>query len=222
MRGAALRATSILQHMEERHETSPSNVAPDATSYTTVINAWARSREKDAAIQAEQVLQKAKESFAAGNELARPNALTYNSMINCYAKSNDRNASKKALTTLDLMKEICQTEGFEDCHPDVVTYTSAIDCVAKTRVAEAADNAEKLIQELEFLYEESDGDSRMKPNMRTYTSVSRHCCRVRMCCDLFSLVILFSTGYQRNCQEWSRPSSSSGNPRQDFGTSQGR
>lgn len=171
IKGAARRATAILKHMEQRYASSSSGIPPDTASYTTVINAWARSRERDASVRAEEVLQRAEEAFASGNDLAQPNALTYNSMINCYAKSNDPDASQKSLAILDLMKEKFQLEGFEDCRPDVVTYTSVIDTLARTRIAEAADIAENLMEELENLHESNPGDRRRQPNIRTYTSV---------------------------------------------------
>ena len=69
------------------------------------------------------------------------------------------------------MKEKCLEEGFEDCHPDYITYTSVIDTLAKKASLEASEMAESLLEELEDEYFKS-GDRRMKPNFRTYTSVS--------------------------------------------------
>lgn len=172
MPGAAARATAILSHMTERYETNSTNVSPDAASYTTVINAWARSREDNAVESAEEIFQLCEETFRKGNDRVKPNALTYNSLINCYAKSNHDDASEKAIRLLECMKERCKAPGFEDCHPDVVTYTSVIDTLAKKKSVEAAAKAEALLDELENAHKIAPDDPRLKPNVRTYTSVS--------------------------------------------------
>lgn len=176
MTGAARRATSILSHMTKRYEADKTNVSPDAASYTTVINAWARSREPDAVERAEEVFKLCEKSYRKGNHRVKPNTLTYNSLINCYSKSSDADASEKALGLLETMKEKCKAEGFEDCFPDVVTYTSCIDALAKRKSVEAAAKAESLLEELENAHKDAPDDHRLKPNVRTYTSVSERKC----------------------------------------------
>jgi hypothetical protein len=69
------------------------------------------------------------------------------------------------------MKKLALESENEDCRPDVVTYTSVIDTIAKQSSLEASEKAELLLEELETAYRESL-DPRMKPNIRTYTSVS--------------------------------------------------
>ena len=69
------------------------------------------------------------------------------------------------------MKQKSQEKGFKDCHPDVVTYTSVIDTLAKEASLEASEKAEALLEELELSYDQTS-DPRLKPNIRTYTSVS--------------------------------------------------
>ena len=69
------------------------------------------------------------------------------------------------------MKDRSQA-GAEWCAPDVVTYTSVIDALAKEQTAEATETAEKLLHELEIANSGSPNSERLKPNVRTYTSVS--------------------------------------------------
>lgn len=158
--------------MTKRYEAKTCDVPPDAASYTTAINAWARSREPDAVERAEEILSWCEESYRNGNLKAKPNSLTYNSLINCYSKSSMSSAAHKAMEVLETMKEKSKLEGFEDCRPDVVTYTSVIDALAKQKTAEAAEKAIQLLEELEQAYEQSPDGQRLKPNVRTYTSVS--------------------------------------------------
>lgn len=122
--------------------------------------------------RASEILEQCEESFRLGNERAKPNSLTYNSMINCYSKSRKPGASERAIAMLESMKEKGKMEGMEDCFPDVVTYTSVIDTLANEKTEEAAEKAEALLEELEEAYEKTPGDVRLKPNVRTYTSVS--------------------------------------------------
>lgn len=166
--------------MMKRYESGTSDVAPDAASYTTAINAWARSREIDAVERGEEVLGWCEQSFKLGNARAQPNTLTYNSMINCYSKSKG-GASDKALALLESMKERSKA-GAEECSPDVVTYTSVIDALAKEQTAEAAAKAESLLDELENANSASSDNERLKPNIRTYTSVrARSLCHTTFC-----------------------------------------
>lgn len=158
--------------MNERYLSNASDIFPDSASYTTVINAWSRSRDKDAVDRAEELIRRCEESFEQGNVDAKPNALTYNSLINCYAKSRLRGASEKALGVLSKMKKMSLADGVGDSNPDVVTYTSVIDTLAKEKSEKAAEVAISLLEELETAYAENPGDRRLMPNIRTYTSVS--------------------------------------------------
>ena len=103
--------------MTKRYEAKTSNVPPDSATYTTTINAWARSKEPDAVDRAEEILAWCEESFALGNHYAKPNSLTYNSLINCYSKSNSASAAEKALEVLELMKEKSTKDGFKIAVP---------------------------------------------------------------------------------------------------------
>jgi hypothetical protein len=164
--------------MEQRYAAGLSNVHPDATSYTTVINAWARSRDKDAVAQAEEVLRWSEEAHRSGIADAKPNALSYNSLINCFSKSYHSSASSRAVAVLNQMKEMSLEDGCDDCRPDVVTYTSVIDTLAKQSSYKASEDALHLLEELESAYEEAS-DPLLKPNIRTYTSVINAIARSR-------------------------------------------
>ena len=209
--------------MTKRYEAKTSNVPPDAATYTTAINAWARSKEPDAVDRAEEILAWCEESYALGNSQAKPNSLTYNSLINCYSKSFSANSAEKAMGVLDLMKEKSRMEGFEDCRPDVVTYTSVIDALAKQKSVEAGEKAIALLDELERAYEESQGDELLRPNVRTYTSVSLLqgveyiCCLyvVLMCSDMKTLLRIPFTDHQCHRTQWKESRQSRGHSREN-------
>jgi pentatricopeptide repeat protein len=181
-REGAMRATSILKHMEQRYNTNNTNIHPDAASYTTVINAWSRSRDSNTVKRAEEVLHRAEEAQEQGHLDVKLNTLTYNSMINCYAKSILPDAADRALSILEMLQVKGLKEGGRRFQPDIVTYTSVIDALAKKATLEASEKAETLLSEVETAFEQS-GDTRLRPNIRTYTSVSylRHVWRFSAC-----------------------------------------
>jgi len=154
--------------MEQRYNANRTDIHPDATSYATVINAWARSRERDAVERAEEAMERANQAHMNCPNLY-PNVMTFNSMINCYAKSNLPDASDRAIRVLEEMKEKCKVEAYRECRPDVVTYTSVIDTLSKAGTLEASEIALSLLSELETEYIQTK-DHTLKPNIRTYTS----------------------------------------------------
>mmetsp|Transcript_10992 Transcript_10992/g.16192 ORF Transcript_10992/g.16192 Transcript_10992/m.16192 type:complete len:1021 (-) Transcript_10992:273-3335(-) len=180
---AARRAEAILRRMEQRYEENIKKgvdrnniITPDVTTYTSVINAWARSREKDAASRAESVLKRMEKASSSSlsakeknsksaNFAARPTVLSYNTVLNAWAKSSYPEAADRALSLLKQLED-----GKRGVRPDVFTYTSAIDALAKSGTKKSAEKAEEILEKMEALYNET-GDDKVRPNVRTYTSV---------------------------------------------------
>ena len=69
------------------------------------------------------------------------------------------------------MKKLHKEENRSDCRPDVFTYTSVIDAVAKHGYPHMAEQAALLLTEVEDEYQRTRQEY-IKPNVRTYTSVS--------------------------------------------------
>eukprot|EP00591_Stephanopyxis_turris_P011872 CAMPEP_0195514572 /NCGR_PEP_ID=MMETSP0794_2-20130614/5911_1 /TAXON_ID=515487 /ORGANISM="Stephanopyxis turris, Strain CCMP 815" /LENGTH=223 /DNA_ID=CAMNT_0040642831 /DNA_START=124 /DNA_END=791 /DNA_ORIENTATION=+ len=108
-RKAAEEAQSILYQAEENYQNYKKRiesnddeggiipVIPDTISYTTVADAWAKSRERGAVKQVELILQRMQDLYESGKNIeARPNTITYNTLINAWAKSGERTAAARA------------------------------------------------------------------------------------------------------------------------------
>jgi len=169
-KGAANRATTILDHMKKRHEAGLTEVQPDWSTYTTVLKAWARSRDPDAIHRAEDVFSEYQDACEDGESSICHNAFAYNSMINCYAKSKDPDAVKRAMELFETMKTNTGKPGWELCFVDIFTYTTLIDAISKQQSLEASETAISLMEEVEESFAKT-GDVRFEPNIRLYTSV---------------------------------------------------
>jgi chorismate mutase len=84
---AAERAEVILNRMQELFESGNLDVKPDTICFSSVINAWARSRHRAAPQRAEAILNRMQELFESGNHDVKPNTICFNSVINAWAKS---------------------------------------------------------------------------------------------------------------------------------------
>jgi len=169
-KGAADRATAILDHMKKRYEAGLTEVRPDWSTYTTVLKAWARSRDPDATHRAEDVFSEYQDACEDGESSICHNAFAYNSMINCYAKSKDPDAAKRATELFETMKANTGKPGWELCFVDIFTYTTLIDAISKQQSLEASETAISLMEEVEESFAKT-GDVRFEPNIRLYTSV---------------------------------------------------
>jgi len=98
----ASRAEALLSQMEERarHDIS---LAPDSYSYTSVITAYARSREPGKAAKALEILQRMIASYENGNLAAKPMIHAFNSCLNACAftiSGNERHRTEAFLITV--------------------------------------------------------------------------------------------------------------------------
>ena len=183
---AAPRAEALLRRME-----LDGRVRPDRASYHTVLTAWSKSPQRDAPVRAGQVLQRMEASYRAGNKASRPTAMSRNILIHVWARHPDEAAASAVLRIFGDMQELAQEEGRSDCRPDVFTYTSLIDVLAKQ--SDQSELAIQLLEELEEMYERTR-DTNLKPNIRSYTSVSSDVVRYAFSVaeSWFSLLMLLS------------------------------
>ena len=91
---AAKRAEAILERMQELYEAGNVDVKPNTICFSTVISAWARSRDPGAAKRAEAILERMQELYEAGNVDVKPNTICFNSVISAWANSGDPAGSK--------------------------------------------------------------------------------------------------------------------------------
>lgn len=68
----------------------------NTVTYNTVLNAFAKSRDKDAPYRAEALLNRMQAEYEAGNENVMPNAISFSSLLNSWAKSGLEGAAERA------------------------------------------------------------------------------------------------------------------------------
>lgn len=154
---AAHRAQELLEHMEGLAAAGNSNVDPDLYSYTTVIQAWAKSGQP---LRSKKVLDQMTSVVG-----LIPNRFAYTAVMSSLAKS--RQAEKAEIILDDMMD--AYASGNLDLKPDTVAFSSVMDGWAKLSSVDKPQCAERAMVLLERMKElEPEG---MGPNARTYTSV---------------------------------------------------
>ena len=160
---AASRAEAVLRDLQEKRISGAQNLVPNAFSYTSVINAWARQGD---ASRAEAVLEEMYKDYQSGNELAKPEAVPFNSVLNAWARSRSPDAPDRAKSILSRMWELC--DRFET-RPDNVSYNILIDCWAKSGRKDSALQAEAVLRDVQKMHDSGVKD--ILPNAVIYTSV---------------------------------------------------
>eukprot|EP00537_Pseudo-nitzschia_pungens_P008232 CAMPEP_0172364074 /NCGR_PEP_ID=MMETSP1060-20121228/7286_1 /TAXON_ID=37318 /ORGANISM="Pseudo-nitzschia pungens, Strain cf. cingulata" /LENGTH=624 /DNA_ID=CAMNT_0013086995 /DNA_START=483 /DNA_END=2357 /DNA_ORIENTATION=- len=165
------KAMTLLDRMEEMYynhgEDSP--VCPDVRSYTKVINALSRSKQRDSAYLAEQLLYKMEGLAENGeNPSAKPNTFTYTAAIEAQTYSGMEGSPEKAEELLERMIQKYQS-GDQDVVPNARCFNAAISSYGKSAVPGAAQQAEYLFDKLDGLY--MSGVEEAKPNSFNYNSL---------------------------------------------------
>lgn len=110
---AARRAHALLDELESIYEkTGDINMQPNAFTYSSVINAHARSKQSEKkAVSALQVLKRMKEMYESGkNPQAKPTIVSYNSVLNACATTFGRsNGTKEEERTSDTSSSVLLT-----------------------------------------------------------------------------------------------------------------
>jgi hypothetical protein len=161
---------------------------PDARSFNAVINAVARSRDKNCADRAKFLLDEMGRLYNEGDADLVPDALTFGAIINAYANSMEAGAGDKAAQLLMHMESLYQM-GFENAKPTTFVYNACMNAFAKdplifdvennetggggsntSTILNRAEKAEQLLDSMEKRYNE-EKDWRIKPDIISYSTV---------------------------------------------------
>lgn len=171
-RDAAERATNLLLEMERAHEQDPdSSIAPDALSYNSVIDAWAKSRVEDAPQACERLLKR-----MLSHDTIHPDTISYNAVLDAWQGDKSPNS----LERIDKIYRHMQQEyeqGNVSVKPTIRTVNSVITAHAKhiyqlqgKEALECAKAAHAILDENKEKYAET-GDADYQVDVVTYTSV---------------------------------------------------
>lgn len=156
-KGAALKATELLDRMEKLYNEGDAEYQPNTIIYTAVIDALAKSGERDAPEKAAELLKR-----MLGQQIL-PNYKTYNAYINLLSKTRHMGAAIKAES---ILKKMEQSKN-DACKPTTITYTSVIQCYSVSNEKGKAKKAKQLLEQMKKVH--------ITPNVYTYTAVVSAC-----------------------------------------------
>lgn len=154
--GAAERAESILQTMEEKYETGESNICPNTKSYSSVASAFARRSSRMAIQKVEEILATAEAHGVPGD------AYLYNALLDTWASSGRTNAAEEA------EKKLLEMEA--DHQANSVSYNTVIKAWANSNAPDAAQRAESILHRMER-WQATGTDEGVYPDVFTYATV---------------------------------------------------
>jgi len=190
-RYAAQRAEALLREMQERYNdevegSSSSSIGehccplPNCVSFTTVINAWGKSRELDAAERAGELLQLMQDLTDQGIPNLSPNILTFNAVLNAWAKSPLPHAARRAESLLNDMIHRTTNNNINNeiggaattiVVPEMISFSICIKAWAASDERGASTHALALLKRMSEL--DGDGWFRTRPDVGTFNSVLR-------------------------------------------------
>lgn len=163
---ASRKAHQTLQWMEYLARSGRNeNAKPNLLAYTMVLDAYAKSGEKDAGTKAEALLRHMQK------ENIELNLFSYNLVINAYTRQGRRGgAVDNAERILHEVEDIYQQTGNPAMKPDVVTYTSLVTAWANSnRRGYGANRAEEILNRMIM--------AGCEPNTVTFNAVLKAWCR---------------------------------------------
>jgi len=115
---SAERAYALVQEMEDKYEkTRDVLVRPNCITYSTVINAYALSKDFNKAKKAWNILQRMRELSDSGKNVnAKPSLITYNSVLNACATSMPAMHLQVKQMVYSLYKEIMENPTLQADH----------------------------------------------------------------------------------------------------------
>lgn len=118
----------------DRIFSSQASFKPNIRTYSSVIDAWSRSKCPTAASRAQANLNEMEKIYEqTGDKSIQPNTVTYSTVINAYARSRDmENKASAALQVLKRMQQVYDSGENEQAKPSVVTYNSVLNACATT------------------------------------------------------------------------------------------
>jgi len=146
------------------HESGREGCCPNRKSFNTVIDAWARSRDKVAPKRAEALLEKMETLYGQGYEDVRPNVISYSAAINAWAKSRENGAAQRAEAILNHMLKLSKS-GREECRPSVTSFNTAINAWARSRDKNAYEHAKRVFGQMQEMKKVAE------PNALSYNSL---------------------------------------------------
>ena len=164
----------LLDEMRHAYESGKNpNVKPNATTYGTVISAWAQcsSGIQKAAQNAESLLKQMETIFEQTSDSdIRPTIMHYNMVL--HALSNDKrpDSARRAERILFQLEKKWSNDETSAPQPDLLSYNTVLNAYAKSREPGSAQRAELLLEAMIAQFE-TQGRKHLKPDTVSFTAV---------------------------------------------------
>lgn len=135
---------------------------PTNRSFNACVNAWARSKSKEAPQCIINWISRFQEDFESGQTDRMPNKWTYNSYLQALAKQRKPSSACEAERILTMMEEKSRNFRLNSLKPDVLTYTNVLHCIALSESDDSFQRAYAILSKME------NGDGDVRPNVYTY------------------------------------------------------
>ena len=158
-------------------------IEPDMYTFTSLLNCWAKTRDKDerkqAATQARAILQEMESLYLHKQQYqAKPSQVSYNTAIRAIGNSLDKNAPEIAQNILEHMYKLTEAEDIQ-VPPTTMTYNSLIMSLSTAMKAQRSlSRRRSMARRAEYWLSEmtrrsNAGEERVKPNVKTWGAVLR-------------------------------------------------
>jgi len=136
----AVRTEQKLWEFYEAHIREPQrNPSPDTISFSTTINAWSKSSDRNAPDRAHALLQKLIGLYISeGNKIHKPDIFTYTNVMQCWIKSKKPEAAEKVESILRELQTM-EYDGDATMKPDAACWNSVISAWASAGNGERAE-----------------------------------------------------------------------------------
>ena len=166
----------LLERLMEESKTN-SLVRPTVVTFSTVINAWARTGSSKAAEKAEALLHQVQElhnSQGWPDVDVKPNTVMYTAVINAWANAGN---AKRADLLLQQMYQEYAVEHNHDVKPGIRTFNTVLSAWSKSHQPDALEHAQALLRKMRELYESGLLDC--NPNVISYNTILQNMSKQR-------------------------------------------
>jgi len=142
-------------------------IKPNLSSFTTLIDAYAQTRDWDGVSTSEQIFNRVLDHYLEGIVEEEPNIACWTIVIGAWsrlAKKNCRGAEERAAKLLKRMESLYE-DGRISFGPDAIAMASCLNAWAFSKNKIGPTHAEMILDEMHERY--MDGDDSMKPTIRS-------------------------------------------------------
>jgi len=121
---------------------------PDAWTFSSLISAFAKSRELNAAFRAQYYMDDMKSRYEAGDNTCKPNVVSYSALLSAWSKSRENDALERGYAILDEMKKL-EAAGNHSVSPNAFTYLPIISLISNSEIPRKAHVVWNLLKEMD-------------------------------------------------------------------------